>query len=206
LKVDQSVRDMIFVEKIVKLFAIPRSILCEDAQPGKLAVALQPLPAHDERAHDRLANTRQLCERLAKPICGHFQNFALIGFASRASQRRGAHERRHVPNETARARGREDLLLPVARLEDFQLAAQDRRQPDIMLARFVYQFAAPHDAARAEGFQHSELPVIELREGDALRIAVELVVIVEFGHKRIRSYYTTTSYLLGMLASSFRSE
>ena len=164
----------------------PRAILCENAQPGELAVALQPLPAHDERTHDRLAYARQFRERLAKPICGHFQNFALISFASRAGQRRGAHERRHVPDETARARSREDLLLPVARLEDLQLAAQDYRQPEITLARFEYQFAAPNDAARAEGLQHSELPVIELRKGDALRIAVELLVFVEIGHKRIR--------------------
>ena len=67
-----------------------------------------------------------------------------------------------------------------------QLAAQHRRQPKITLARFEYQFATPHDAARAEGLQHSELPVIELRERDALRIAVELLVFVEIGHKRIR--------------------
>ncbi len=73
--------------------------------------------------------------------------------------------------------------MPVARLEDFQLAAQDRRQPEITLARFEYQFAAPHDAARAEGLQHGELLVVELRECDALRIAVELLVILKFGHK-----------------------
>ena len=76
--------------------------------------------------------------------------------------------------------------MPVARLKDFQLAAQDRRQPKIRLARFVYQFAATHDAARAEGLQHGELPVIEFREGDALCIAVKLLVFIKFGHKRIR--------------------
>ena len=179
-------RDMIFVEKIVELVAVSRTILRENAQPGKLAVALQPLPTHDERAHDRLADARQLGQRLAKPICGHFQIFALIRFASRAGQRRGAREHRNVPDETARACSREDLLLPVARLKDFQLAAQDRRQPEITLARFVYQFAAPHDAARAERFEHGELPIIEFREGDALRIAVKLLVFVKFGHKRIR--------------------
>jgi len=117
---------------------------------------------------------------------GHFQNFALVCFASPAGQCRGAHERRYVPDETARACSREDLLLPVARLEDFQLAAQDRRQPEITLARFEYQFPAPHDAARAKGLQHGKLSVIELRKGNALRIAVELLVFVEFGHKQIR--------------------
>ncbi len=112
---------MVFIEKIVELVAVSRTVLRENAQPGKLAVALQPLPTHDERAHDRLADAGQLRERLAKPICGHFQNFALIRFASRIGQRRGAHEHRNVPDETARACSREDLLLPVARLKDFQL-------------------------------------------------------------------------------------
>src|SRR5271166_5803389 len=97
---------MILVEKIVELVAVPRAILCENAQPGELAVALQPLPAHDERTHDRLAYARQFRERLAKPICGHFQDFALISFASPAGQRRGSHERRHVPHETAGPKSR----------------------------------------------------------------------------------------------------
>ena len=176
---------MILVEKIVELAAFARAVLRDDAQPGKLLVPLQPLPPHDESAHDRLAHARQLGERLPEPIRGHFQNFAFIRFAPRAGQRRRAREHRHVADEIARAGRREDLLLPVARLEDFQLAAQDHRQPEIALARFEDQFAAPHDAARAERLQHGELPVVELRKGDALRVAVELLVFVEFGHGRI---------------------
>ena len=77
---------------------------------------------------------------------------------------------------------REDLLLPVARLEYFHLAAQDRRERDIALPRFEEQLAAPHDAARAERLQHGELPVVEFRKGDALCVAVELLVFLEFGH------------------------
>jgi hypothetical protein len=48
------------------------------------------------------------------------------------------------PTKPRGPESREDLLLPVARLEDFQLAAQDRHQPEIALARFEYQFAASH--------------------------------------------------------------
>jgi hypothetical protein len=55
------------------------------------------------------------------------------------------------------------LLLPVARIEDFQLAAQDRRQPEVTLASFRYQFPAPYDAARAKWLQHGEFPIIEPR-------------------------------------------
>jgi hypothetical protein len=140
------------------------------------------MPAHDEGADDRLAHARQFRERLPEPIRGHFQNLAFIRFASRAGHRRGAHEHRHVADEIARAGSREDLLLPVARLEDFQLAAQDHRQAEIALARFEYQLAAPQDAPCAERLEHCELPVIEVREGDALCIAVELLIFVEFAH------------------------
>ena len=121
-------------------------------------------------------------------FCKYFdsQNFALIRFASHIGQRCGAHKHRNVPNETAGAAGREDLLLPIARFEDFQLAAQDHRQPEITLASFKHQFPAPYDAARAKRLQHGELPIIELWKGNALRIAVELLVFVKFGHKQIR--------------------
>ena len=73
--------------------------------------------------------------------------------------------------------------MPVAQLEGFQLPADDCRQPVITLARFIYHFATPHDAARPDGIQHGELLIVELRECDALRIAVELLVILKFGHK-----------------------
>src|SRR3984893_9026678 len=108
---------MILVEKIVELATVSRTIRRENAQSGKLAIALQPLPTHHERAHDRLADTGQLRERVAKPICGHFQNFALIRFASRIGQRRGTQEHRPVPDGTAAAWTHADLLVPVARLK-----------------------------------------------------------------------------------------
>jgi hypothetical protein len=105
---------------------------------------------------------------------------------SRLSKCKRSHKASPFPNETARARSREDLLLPVARIEDFQLAAQDRRQPEITLAGFKYQFPAPYDAARAKWLQHGEFPIIELWKGYGLRIAVELLIFVKFGHKQIR--------------------
>jgi hypothetical protein len=41
-------------------------------------------------------------------------------------------------------------------------------------------------AARAKWLQHGEFPIIELWKGYALRIAVELLIFVKFGHKQIR--------------------
>ena len=42
--------------------------------------------------------------------------------------------------------------------------------------------AAPHFPARAERLQHGELPVVEFRKGDALRVAVKLLVLFGVGH------------------------
>jgi nitrate/nitrite-specific signal transduction histidine kinase len=62
-KFDQPMRDVILVEKIVELMSLARATQRDDAQPGKLAVAPEPPPAHDQSAHDRLAQTGQLSER-----------------------------------------------------------------------------------------------------------------------------------------------
>src|SRR5437773_7885923 len=94
-------REVILDGKIVDLAAVARGVLRDDAQSRKLAVALQPLPAHDERAHDRLAHAGQLRERLPELVGGHFQNLAFLRFASRAGQRRRAHEHRYITDEIA---------------------------------------------------------------------------------------------------------
>ncbi len=130
------------------------------------------------------------------------QNFGLIRFTSHVGQRCGAHEHRYIPDKIAWTGNCEDLLLPVARLENFQLAAQDHREPDVALARFKYQFAALHDAALAKGFQHRELPIIELWKGYALGVAVKLLVFVEFGHGQIRLRDHTRSSLYCLLRNA----
>jgi hypothetical protein len=61
------------------------------------------------------------------------------------------------------------------------------------LTRFVYQFPTPHHAARPKRLQHGKLPVIELWKGNALGYAVEFLVFINFGHKRIR--YTQSKEL-----------
>ena len=80
------------------------------------------------------------------------------------------------------------MFLVVARLEYFHLAAQDNGQGEIPLPGFVDQFAAPHDATRAERLQHGELPVIQFYMGDALGVAVELLIYLVVGHREIVRY------------------
>ena len=116
------------------------------------------------------------------------QNLAFSRFASRACQCRCAHEHSHIAAKSALAGCCEDLFLVVARLEYFHLAAQDNGQGEIPLPGFVDQFAAPHDATRAERLQHGELPVIQFYMGDALGVAVELLIYLVVGHRQIVRY------------------
>src|SRR5258705_1299204 len=118
---------------------------------------------------------------MAKPVCGHFQNFPLVRFASGAGYRFSAHEHGDVPNEPARPRSPEDLFLSVTRLEHLQLTSQNNSQAQIAPPGPVYQLPAPDNAARAKGLQHRQLPIIKLREGYTLRIAIELLVL-NFSH------------------------
>ena len=182
-------REVIFVEKIVELPAFARAILRDDAQTGKLLVSLQPAPPHDESADNQFAHTRQFRERPSQPFGGHLQNLAFSRFASRACQCCCAHEHSHIAAKIAFDGGCEDLfLLVVACFEYFHLAAQDNDQRQIPLAGFEDQFAAPHDAAGAERLQHSELPVIQFCTSDALCVAIELLISLLVGHRRIVRY------------------
>src|SRR5436309_2299846 len=185
LRVNQPMRNMIFVEEIVDLISITRTILSDDAQAGKLAVAPQSLPAHDERAHDRLAHPRQFGQGLPNRRRGHFQNLGFIGLASGACQRGGPHEHGYVADEIARAGCPEDLFLSIAGLEDLEPAAQDYSQSEIALAGLEKDLAAAQNAPRAERFEHRKLPVIQFGKGDALGIAIELLVIIGFSHNWI---------------------
>src|SRR5205814_7154948 len=54
LRLNQPVRNMILVEEIVDLISVPRAVQGDNAQAGKLAVAPESLPSHDESAHDWL--------------------------------------------------------------------------------------------------------------------------------------------------------
>ena len=56
---------------------------------------------------------------------GNFQNLGFLRFAARRRQRRGPSEHPDFADEIARPGRGEDLLLPVARFKNLQLAAQD---------------------------------------------------------------------------------
>ena len=82
-----------------------------------------------------LAHSRQFRQRLPKPLPGHFEYLAFLRLAASSCQRRGTHEHRDVSGEISRAAGREDFLLPVARLEYLDLATQYHRKRHVALTR-----------------------------------------------------------------------
>ena len=102
LRINQPVRDMVLVEEIVKLASFARTIGGENTQPGKLAIAQQTLPPHDERAHDRLTDSRQFRQRLSHPRGRHFEDLALLRLASSAAQGGCAHQHSHFTGKIAR--------------------------------------------------------------------------------------------------------
>ena len=71
LHVDQPMRDVVFVEKVIELPAFARLDLGQNPQTGELLVALQPHPAHDERVHDRLSDLRHFGQRASQFRRGH---------------------------------------------------------------------------------------------------------------------------------------
>ena len=77
------------------------------------------------------------------------------------------------------------MLAGPAELSALQAATQDNGQSEIALAGFEERLAAAQEAPRAERFEHGELAVIKFGKGDALGIAIELFVVVEFSHRRM---------------------
>src|SRR5947209_2338872 len=89
IELDESMRDVIFIKKIVDL--MPGAIIArsQNAKAGKFAVAVQATPAHDQRRDDRGAHGRYFGQRPTKLRCGDVNNFRFIrGHAHGGKSRR----------------------------------------------------------------------------------------------------------------------
>ena len=127
LEFNQPMWDVILVEKIVELMALARVAQRNDAQPGELAVATEPPPAHDESVHNRLAHTGELGERAADFDRRNFQNFRLFRLHARTGQRGRALEHCDVADEIALSRCGENLFRAFACFKNFDFATQNNR-------------------------------------------------------------------------------
>jgi hypothetical protein len=77
--------------------------------------------------------------------------------------------------------GGENLFGPITLFESFDLPSQDNGQAKIPLPSFVNQLTALQNTSFAQWFQQRELLIIQLREGDAFRVAIKLFVLLFVG-------------------------
>jgi len=202
LRIDQPMRDMVFVQKIFKLAALARVFGGENAQSSEFRVPLQPLPPHNKRVHNQLTHARQFRQRLAQPTGGHFEDLAFFGPATNVGHCRGSHERRNISGKITRADGPENLFAAIVRVEYLHCAAQDHSQPDVALAGFVYRFTGPQDAPCAKRFQQGQLPIIQRGMSDTFRIPIKLLVLVNLRHKEATRVENPGLHLAAFLSVS----
>jgi hypothetical protein len=87
-----------------------------------------------------------------------------------------------IAHEVSWSRRGEDLFLPVARCKGLQLATQNYHHPEVALPRLEDDLTSPHDPSPAKRLQQRELPIVQLRKCDTLRIAVKLLVFLGISH------------------------
>ena len=58
--INQAMRNVILVEKIVELTTVARIVHGQDTKARKVSIAVQAAPSHDQSIHDRLADLRHL--------------------------------------------------------------------------------------------------------------------------------------------------
>ena len=83
------------------------------------------------------------------------------------------------------------MLNPVARSKSLHLAAKNHRQAEITLARFEDQFPAAQHPTVTQRLQQRELPNVQLRIRDCLRVPAKPLVFVVFAHNGMSSRLIT---------------
>jgi hypothetical protein len=142
LKFNESMRNAIFVEEIIKLMSFPCPGCCENTQPCKFPVPSQSFSAHDQCFYDRLAHSGQFGECATEFSRGHVEYLRLFRrYPGRRKDRR-ALEHRDIASEIALARGGENLFDAIALLERLEFAAQDDSQTDVALPCFEDELTA----------------------------------------------------------------
>ncbi len=173
------------VEEIVDVVAIVGFARGQHAQPGKFGIPAEALPPHDEGVDERPAEAGNSTRARRNSAAGT-SRISDSGVLPRALAREA------VPLSMAisptKSRGPE-------RRGSARVRPVNRRPPDcrrgrrpwiVALAGPVDHFTFLDDAAPAQRLEHGELTVVQLRKGDALGVAVELLVRVQRVHRRVR--------------------
>jgi hypothetical protein len=174
--------NVVFVKKVVELVAVTIIALTQHAIPGKLAVAAETTPTHDQRVHDRLADGGNLGKRTPEFRRGDVKYFRFIGRYSRGRYCGRSLQHGHVTSEVAFARCPQDLFGAIALRENFYFATKHNDQAKIALTGFEKNIPAFHRASLRNRFQQRQLMILELRESDAFRVAIKLFVLLLVSH------------------------
>src|SRR5262245_10261428 len=138
LEFDQTMQDVVLIQKIVELMSIAGTARSEHTQSGKLVIATEPTSSHDQRVHDWFANPWQLCEHAPELSRRDMKNLGLVRCYARGRERRCALQHCHVADEIALVCDSEFHFDIIPALEDLYFAAQNNSQTDVALAGFVH--------------------------------------------------------------------
>src|SRR5262245_48798645 len=160
LEFDQTMQDVVLVQKIVELMSVTPAARSEHTQTGKLVIATQSPSSHDQRVHNWFANPWYFGQDPPEFVRGHVQDLRLGRCHSRSRQRGCALQHSHVADEIALVRDCEFQFDVVPPLEDLYFAAQNNSQTDIPLAGLIHYVSALHEMPLCKWFKQRKLMVV----------------------------------------------
>src|SRR5215471_12018276 len=160
LEFDQTMQDVVLVQKIVELMSVTPVARSEHTQTGKLVIAKQSPPSHDQRVHNWFANPWYFGQDPPEFVRWHVQDLRLVRRHSRSRQRGCALQHSHVADEIALVRDCEFQFDVVPSLEDLYFAAQNNSQTDIPLPGLVHHVPALGDTALSQLFEQRKLMIV----------------------------------------------
>ena len=92
-------------------------------------------------------------------------------------------QHRNIADEVALPARGENLLPAFPRFKDFGFAAQNNGEPEIALPCLEDKLSALQCAPLPQRFQQRQLAIVEFRMGDALGIAIKLLVLFFVSHE-----------------------
>src|SRR6266478_2341020 len=125
LEFNQTMRDVVLVQKIVELMSVTRAAHSQHTQSGKLAIPADSAAPHNERIDDGLAHGRNFRQRASKFGRRNVEYLRLVRCDSGRTEDRRALEHRYVAHEITLARVSQVIFGSVARLERFEFATQN---------------------------------------------------------------------------------
>jgi hypothetical protein len=147
LERDQSMRDVVLIQKIVELTSVTCAARSQYTQSSKFAVPRDSTPPHDQGVHDWFADPWYLSQHAPQFSRRQMKDLSFVRCDPRRRERRCALQHCDVANEIALVPDCEFLFDAIPLLDDLYFAAQDNRQTDVPLPGFEEHLTALDDTA-----------------------------------------------------------